>query len=216
MYYLFDLDGTIIDSNGVWIDVDIAFLARRGVSYTQEYANGVAHTIFPLAAKFTKAYCNIDDSEESIMAEWMELAGDRYSKSVELKPFTADFLKKCHEAGIRMSLLSSCVPEHGRAVLERHGLTHYFEHLIFAHDLKIEKSDLRIYDEVEKITGVAKNECVLFDDSSRSCRGAKAAGLKTVGVYDKMFSAEADTLRSECDRYIMSFEELLNSPVVFY
>ena len=59
MYYLFDLDGTLIDSNGIWVDVDTAFLARRGMPYTPEYAQGVAHTIFPLAAKFTKAYCSI-------------------------------------------------------------------------------------------------------------------------------------------------------------
>ena len=215
MYYLFDLDGTIIDSNGVWVDVDIAFLARRGMPYTQEYADGVAHTIFPLAAKFTKEYCHIDDSEESIMAEWMELAGDRYSTSVELKPFTLDYLRKCHESGIRMSLLSSCVPAHGKAVLARHGLTEYFEHLIFAHDIGIEKSDPRIFEEASKICGVPPENCVLFDDSSRSCRSAKQAGLKTVGVFDKMFYREEEQLRAECDRYIVSFEELLNEPLSF-
>ena len=215
MYYLFDLDGTIIDSNGIWVDVDTAFLARRGMPYTQEYADGVAHTIFPLAAKFTKEYCHIEDSEESIMAEWMDLAGDRYSETVELKPFTADYLRKCHESGIRMSLLSSCVPAHGKAALARHGLTEYFEHLIFAHDIGIEKSDPRIFEEAAKICGVSPEDCVLFDDSSRSCLCAKKAGLKTVGVYDKMFCREEEQLRAECDRYIMSFEELLNEPLSF-
>lgn len=215
MYYLFDLDGTIIDSNGIWVDVDTVFLARRGMPYTAEYADGVAHTIFPLAAKFTKAYCQIEDSEEEIMAEWMELAGDRYSKAVELKPFTADYLRWCRENGIRMSLLSSCVPDHGRAVLARHGLTNYFEHLIFAHDIGIEKSDPRIFHEAAKICGVQPEDCVLFDDSSRSCRSAKQAGLKTVGVYDKMFHREEMQLRTECNRYIMSFDELLNDPLAF-
>ena len=52
--YLFDMDGTLIDSNDVWKDVDREFLARRGLPYTKAYYEGVAHTIFPLAAKFTK------------------------------------------------------------------------------------------------------------------------------------------------------------------
>lgn len=43
----FDLDGTLIDSNGVWKEVDRAFLARRGLPYTHAYYEGVAHTIFP-------------------------------------------------------------------------------------------------------------------------------------------------------------------------
>ena len=51
---LFDMDGTLIDSNGVWKDVDRTFLARRGLPYTHAYYEGVAHTILPLAAKFTK------------------------------------------------------------------------------------------------------------------------------------------------------------------
>ena len=50
---LFDMDGTLIDSNGVWKNVDREFLARRGIAYTHAYFEGVAHTILPLAAKFT-------------------------------------------------------------------------------------------------------------------------------------------------------------------
>ena len=66
MLYLFDMDGTLIDSNGIWKDVDSAFLARRGLPYTKEYYEGVAHTIFPLAAKFTKEFCHLPESEEAI------------------------------------------------------------------------------------------------------------------------------------------------------
>ena len=50
--HIFDMDGTLIDSNGIWREVDEAFLAKRGFPYTKEYYQGVAHTIFPLAAEF--------------------------------------------------------------------------------------------------------------------------------------------------------------------
>ena len=33
---IFDMDGTLIDSNGIWKDVDTAFLAKRGLPYTKE------------------------------------------------------------------------------------------------------------------------------------------------------------------------------------
>ena len=46
--YLFDLDGTLIDSNGIWAEVDRTFLARRGYPYTKEYYEGVAHTFLPI------------------------------------------------------------------------------------------------------------------------------------------------------------------------
>ena len=83
---IFDMDGTLIDSNGIWRDVDTAFLAKRGLPYTREYYEGVAHTVFPKAAEFTKAYCCLPESTDEIMAEWMEMAGDLYTTSVPVKP----------------------------------------------------------------------------------------------------------------------------------
>ena len=87
---IFDMDGTLIDSNGVWKEVDIAFLAKRGFPYTREYYQGVAHTIFPKAAVFTKAYCKLEESTEEIMAEWMEMAGDAYATRVPEKEGTGE------------------------------------------------------------------------------------------------------------------------------
>ena len=37
---IFDLDGTLLDSNGVWLEVDKTFLARRNAPYTKEYYEG--------------------------------------------------------------------------------------------------------------------------------------------------------------------------------
>ena len=73
--YLFDMDGTLIDSNSVWKDVDREFLARRGLPYTKAYYEGVAHTIFPLAAKFTKEFCHLPESEEAQVALCFHPAG---------------------------------------------------------------------------------------------------------------------------------------------
>ena len=39
--YLFDLDGTLIDSNQVWFQIDMDFLAQRGLPHDQEI--GRAH-----------------------------------------------------------------------------------------------------------------------------------------------------------------------------
>lgn len=38
---LFDMDGTLLNSNGVWQEVDTAFLAKRGIPYTKDYYEGV-------------------------------------------------------------------------------------------------------------------------------------------------------------------------------
>ena len=63
---LFDFDGTLVDSNGVWVDVDYEFLGRRGVPYTKEYYEGVAHTVLSQCAVFTKEFLNLEESCEEI------------------------------------------------------------------------------------------------------------------------------------------------------
>ena len=206
---IFDMDGTLIDSNGIWKDVDTAFLAKRGLSYTKEFYEGVAHTIFPLAAKFTKEFCRLPESEEAIMAEWMDMAGDLYGTSVPVKPGVRAYLDKLRAAGERLIVVTSAVPVHCRTALTHLGLMPYFERIIFAHDLQLEKKDPQLWRLTAEMMGVAPEDCTLYDDSVEACRGAKAAGMRAVGVYDPFFAATETEMRAVCSRYIRSFEELV-------
>lgn len=207
---LFDLDGTLIDSNGVWKDVDRTFLSRRGIPYTHAYYEGVAHTIFPKAAEFTKRFCHLPESCEEIMAEWMELASDTYSHKVKIKPGVRAYLKQCRADGQKMAVVTSSVPAHCRAVLERLDLNRYFDHIIFAHDLDLEKKEPEIWRIASKKANVKPESCTVFDDSIAACSGAKAAKMRVIGVYDSFFSHDEPAMKQFCDDYIYSFEELLN------
>lgn len=206
---LLDMDGTLIDSNGIWKDVDIRFLERRGMEYSKAYYEGVAHTIFPLAAKFTKEFCSLEESCEEIMQEWMELAKGLYS-TVSIKPGVREFLQQCRTEGKRMALVTSSVPEHCHTAMQHLGLIDYFESITFAQELGLEKKDPAIWLTVAERHGVAPENCTVFDDSLSACKGAKAAGMHVVGVYDSFFAADEEAMCSFCDEYIRNFEELLH------
>ena len=207
MFY-FDMDGTLIDSNRIWKDVDREFLARRNMPYTKEYYNGVAHTIFPLAAQFTKDYCHLEESCEEIMAEWMELAGDMYAH-VAVKPGVRAYLKQCKAEGRRMAVVTSSVPAHCRTALEHLDLMKYFEEIWFAHDLGLEKRDPALWQAVAEKSGVRPEDCTIFDDSLAACQGARQAKMRIVGVYDSFFAGDEKEMEHFCDVYIRNFEELL-------
>ena len=209
--FFFDMDGTLIDSNGVWKDVDRAFLARRGLPYTRAYYEGVAHTIFPLAAKFTKEYCHLSESCEEIMAEWMDLAKDAYAH-VTVKPGVRAYLKQCKAEGRQMAVVTSSVPAHCHTALKRLDLEKYFQRIIFAQELGLEKQDPEIWRTAARENSVRPEDCTVFDDSLAACKGARQARMRVVGVYDSFFAADEKEMRGFCDVYIKSFEELLWLP----
>ena len=206
---LFDFDGTLVDSNGVWVEVDNTFLERRGLKATREYSETVGHSIFPIAAQFTKEHYHLDESPEAIMAEWTGLGREAYAHQVPLKPGAVEYLDKCRQAGERMVLFTACVPEFCQAAMERLGLTDYFERVIYVQELGVEKRDPRAFSLALELLGEKGEACTLYEDSPGVCRTAKEAGLNVVGVYDPFYAHHEDEMRSFCHRYIRSFTELL-------
>lgn len=171
----------------------------------------MAHTIFPLAAKFTKEFCHLAESEEEIMAEWRELAKDAYT-SVSVKPGVRAYLKQCKAEGRNLAVVTSSLPEHCDGTLLRHDLLKYFDRILYAKELALEKKDPEVWRTAARENGVRPEDCTVFDDSIAACRGARAARMRVVGVYDSFFAGDEKEMRGFCDVYIKSFEELLYPP----
>ena len=208
IWKIFDLDGTPLDSNHVWTRVDKEFLARRGRAPTEEYLEFVAHAIYPTAAKFTKEYYGLSESEESIMDEWTALAREAYQFHAPLKEGAKEYLSRCAARGERLALFTASLPELCCLALRRHDLERLFERIVFAQELGLEKRDPRAFAALTQALDAQPRDCVLFDDSPRSCRAAKETGLWVVGVHDSFFAAVQEEVRANSHRYLRSFAEL--------
>lgn len=207
--YIFDLDGTLLDSNGLWGEVDEEFLARRGLAVTGEYAEAISRCIFPTAAVYTKEYYHLPDSPADIMAEWDALAAHHYRDLAPLKAGAAELLAKYRAENIPMAMFTACRPELCRMALERFGLTGYFQHIVYAEEIGLEKHDPACFIRLSELLGLSPAECTLFDDSPANCATARAAGMRVVGVYDDLYAGSQDEMRGLCGRYVGSLDELL-------
>ncbi len=208
--YIFDLDGTITDTNGLWNEVDREFLARRGLAVTPEYRRVVERSIYPIAARFTQEYYRLPDAPEDIMAEWDSLAAHHYRELAPLKPGAEEFLRQCEREGRPMAIFTACRPALCQTVLERFHLRELFSHVVFAEEIGLEKRDPRCFTRLSELLGTPPEGCTLFDDSPDNCATAMKAGMSAVGVYDAYYAGRQDELKSVCTRYVRSLEELVN------
>lgn len=108
-----------------------------------------------------------------------------------------------------MAIVTSSVPEHCHTALEKLDLAKYFERINFAHELGMDKKLPDVWLAAAKVHGVRPEDCTIFDDSLAACKGARAAKMRVVGVYDSFFHQDTKEMQSFCDVYIRSFEELL-------
>ena len=206
---LFDLDGTLLDSNGIWEEIDLRFLEKRGIPWSREYHEGVIHAIFPVAARFTKEFCHLAESEEEIMAEWLEMAYDAYAHRLPAKEGAAEYLAACAARGERLALYTSAEPSLAKAALARFGWDRLLRPLVFAQELGMTKGTPGAFAAAARALGTSPEEIEFFDDSPVACRAAKEAGCRVTGVHDRLFAAQEGEMRALCDRYIRSFRELL-------
>ena len=142
----FDLDGTLLDSNGIWLDIDVEFLGRHGIApVPEDYTWYVAHHSAPEAARYTRARFGLPETPEEIQSAWLALAREAYAGRLALKPGAKAFLERCRQAGRPMAVLTSCIPELCRAALTRHRILDWFQGAVYAQEAGLEKSNPALY-----------------------------------------------------------------------
>ena len=206
--YFFDLDGTLLDSNGIWLDIDMVFLSQHGIDpVPQSYTDYVVHHTFQDAAEYTRSCFHMDLTPEEIIAAWRELAREAYASQLSLKQGAYDFLTRANRAGKRCALLTSCMPQLCQSALDFHRLPPLLERVLTTAQLGLEKGDPELYRQVAQLCGVDEQECILFDDSPVYCAAAREAGWQVYGVADPVFADRAEEMARVCGpgRFPFSF-----------
>ena len=205
----FDLDGTLIDSNGIWLEIDRAFLAKRRLAYTRAYSDVVARLPYREAATYTKACFDLPESVDEIVQSWSDMAYEAYCTTIPLKPFVLEYLTLLHRRQEPMGIVTSCMDHLCSAVLERTGIRPLFSSITTARETPDGKRSPDLFLLAAKKAGVEPRQCIVFEDSPSACESARNAGMQVIGVYDPFFADDKPAMQRICQRYINSFSELL-------
>ena len=205
---IFDMDGTLIDSMWVWGKIDMEYLTNRGISLPSDLREKIEHLGFLDVAKYFKERFQLPHTIDEITAEWSKMAYTEYEKNVKLKPGAADFLKMLKDKGIKIGLATSNSMELLEVVLKKNNIYDYFDNITTTDEVSRGKDFPDVYLLCAKRLGIEPSDCVVFEDILPAVRGAKAAGMKVVAVYDEYSAPQRDEILNLADSFIEHYDEL--------
>jgi HAD superfamily hydrolase (TIGR01509 family) len=205
---IFDLDGTIIDSMWVWGKIDEDYFKKRNMVQPENLKSQIEHLSFDDTAAYFKSNFNILDSIEEIKKEWTDLAYIEYLNNVKLKPGVVEFLSLLKTLNIKIGLATSNSKPLLEAVLKSNSIYHYFDSITITDEVTRGKAFPDVYLLAAERLGVKPEECIVFEDILPAVKGAKAAGMKVVGVYDYFSKEQKEDIINHADMYILEYHEL--------
>lgn len=201
---IFDFDGTIAETAYLWRQVDEAFLAERGIAYTDEYARMLSVLGFDRGARYTIDLYGLRETVEEVVEEWTCLSWALYRSEVTLKPGVSAYLSTLKARGIRCALATSNEP----ALIESMrnvDASALFDVLVYGCEVNVPKSEPDIYLEAARRMGVDPKRCIVFEDIAPGLEAANRAGFTTCAVRAEDAGQDWESLAAQADLAIESW-----------
>ncbi len=207
---LFDLDGTLIDSLGVWQEVDIAYLKKRGIdSFPEGMFLHLSHMGFEGSCKYIIDYFGLDTTVGEMGDEILSMVRYEYANNLKLRPGAKEFISQLRGKGIRTAIVTANLKSLCESVLDANKVLDQMDFVVSVNEVTKDKSGPEVYLHGAKRLGLTPSEIVVFEDILTGIRSAKKAGFITIGVYDKNSEKDMAEIKAESHLYVEDFRELL-------
>lgn len=227
-YMIFDMDGTLIDSIGIWNRTDQKLI--------EEYA-GITIDLDSIQLERDKflhnnqdsdiylAYCeylirkyklNIKDADELLKIRW-DKSGEVLETEMNFKPDVVKLILKLKSLGFTLILATMTTQvqldiysKRNKRMLEQMNIEEVFDLITRKEDVKNKKPNPEIYFKIIQHYNAQPQECLIFEDSYTGVLASKNAGIEVVNIYDKFADIDRDKIDAITDYSIKSYKEFLS------
>lgn len=181
---LFDLDGTLLDSEWFYYKAWKKALETHGFALeSYVWLNEFAGTTDRQAFELLRNKYGLKADPETFFSEVRANVAQQHEKEVvPLMPGAADLLSFLHHRGVTMAVVTSSKRPVATYHLEKNGIKHYFRVLVTRTEVDRPKPDPEPYDLCVAQLKLEKSDCLALEDSVTGTTAAKAAQLTCFGV----------------------------------
>lgn len=205
--YLFDFDGTLVDSMPSFISVMLRILDENNIKYEDD----IVKIITPLGYAGTAGYfkkLGISLSESEMIKLMNEYAYKEYLLNIPAKSNVISVLENLKNQGADLNILTASPHSVLDPCLKRLGIYHLFTNVWSCDDFNTTKADPQIYIKAAEKIGKPVESILFLDDNYNADKTAKAVGMKVCGVYDSSSEDYINDIKGIADHYIYDFLEL--------
>ncbi|HWG28182.1 HAD family phosphatase [Actinospica sp.] len=178
---LFDMDGTLIDSEPVWFDTEVRLLAEFDFELGREHWEHVLGQPNEVSCKYLVGVSGIPLTWEQLNVKIEAAMVEQLSQGLEMLPGAKELLVELQVAGVPTALVSASSRQIVDACLGAIG-TDFFRHTVSGDDVDRGKPDPQPYLLAAELLGVDPADCVVIEDSPIGIAAGAAAGCRVLAV----------------------------------
>lgn len=203
---IFDVDGTLVDSEVVFVKAAIKNMEVNGYNIPMSAIMGIIGQNRIAGRKLIEStqddsfdYDKYIKDYEKIRSEILE------NEPLKLKKGALNILNYCKEHNIKMAIATSTYKEKQVKVLTNLGIIDYFDYMVFGDEIINSKPAPDIYLKVYEHYNLDKDEMIIYEDSNNGILSGYNAGIKVVYIKD-IVDVKEETL-ALCYKQVKDLDE---------
>lgn len=189
---IFDLDGTLVDSEKTWHTAMDVFLHELGFAGKGSEINYqlVGLTEQDSMKKIIDHF-KLSQKPEDLIELRLDIVRNLHMRQTEIFTGSKELLIETEREGFKTALATASERSLADLLLAKHGIRSYFDVVLTAQDVKKGKPNPEVFLRAAEVMCVNPEQCIVIEDSPRGLEAARAAGMKSIAVkHDGIFSDE--------------------------
>lgn len=178
---LWDMDGTLVDTEPYWIRAEHELVAAHGGQWSHEKALKLVGNDLLTSARVIRDEGPVDLTPEEIVDRLLDRVVEQVREHVPWQPGALELLSALADAGVPCALVTMSYDVFAAEVVSR-GPADAFRTVVTGDQVTRGKPDPEPYLVAAKRLGVDPQDCVAIEDSPTGIASALAAGARTLGV----------------------------------
>lgn len=206
---VFDLDGVLLDSLGIWHDLGARYILAMGLRPIPGMSEKLFSMSMEQGAEYLKNTFRLEKSCDQILSDLEHILSEYYCHEVPAKCGAKELLSFLQNQGVKMVAATSSPRYHVTKALERLELLPFMREIFTTGEVGESKHSPRIYELAASALACPAAEIMVFEDSLYALKTAKNAGFCCAGVYDAQGEIDQQGIKETADIYLRDLTDFI-------